>query len=57
MEIRHEGVIDMDLSAGLRDRFGLRHAVVVQAPEDDPHPRRFGPVRAPRVARDRQPEF
>jgi DNA-binding transcriptional regulator LsrR (DeoR family) len=36
IEIRHEGVIDVDLSARLRDRFGLRHAVVVQAPEDDP---------------------
>jgi DNA-binding transcriptional regulator LsrR (DeoR family) len=36
IEIRHEGVIDVDLSARLRDRFELRHAVVVQAPDDDP---------------------
>jgi DNA-binding transcriptional regulator LsrR (DeoR family) len=36
IEIRHEGVIDVDLSARLRDRFELAHAVVVQAPDDDP---------------------
>jgi DNA-binding transcriptional regulator LsrR (DeoR family) len=36
IEIRHEGVIDVDLSARLQDRFGLRHAVVVDTPDEDP---------------------
>jgi DNA-binding transcriptional regulator LsrR (DeoR family) len=36
IEIRHEGVIDVDLSARLRDRFELRHAVVVETPDLDP---------------------
>jgi DNA-binding transcriptional regulator LsrR (DeoR family) len=36
IEIRHEGVIDVDLSARLRDRFELQHAVVVATPDDEP---------------------
>jgi DNA-binding transcriptional regulator LsrR (DeoR family) len=36
IEIRHEGVIDVDLSARLQDRFGLQHTVVVDTPDDDP---------------------
>ena len=36
IEIRHEGVIDVDLSARLQDRFDLRHTVVVDTPDDDP---------------------
>jgi DNA-binding transcriptional regulator LsrR (DeoR family) len=36
IEIRHEGVIDVDLSAQLQDRFGLQHTVVVDTPDDDP---------------------
>ncbi len=35
IEIRHEGEIDVDLSARLQDRFGLRHSVVVDTPDDD----------------------
>jgi len=35
IEIRHQGVLDVDLSAQLRDRFGLQHAIVVDTPEDD----------------------
>jgi DNA-binding transcriptional regulator LsrR (DeoR family) len=35
IEIRHEGVIDVDLSAQLQDRFGLLHTVVVDTPDDD----------------------
>jgi DNA-binding transcriptional regulator LsrR (DeoR family) len=35
IEIRHEGAIDVDLSAQLRDRFGLRHSIVVDSPDDD----------------------
>jgi DNA-binding transcriptional regulator LsrR (DeoR family) len=35
-EIRNEGAIDVDLSARLRDRFGLQHAVVVDTPDDEP---------------------
>ena len=35
IEIRHEGVIDVDLSAQLQDRFGLQHTVVVDTPDDD----------------------
>ncbi len=36
IEIRHQGEIDVDLSARLRDRFGLQHAVVLDIPDDDP---------------------
>jgi DNA-binding transcriptional regulator LsrR (DeoR family) len=36
IEIRHQGEIDVDLSAQLRDRFALRHAVVIDMPDDDP---------------------
>ncbi|WP_138757330.1 sugar-binding transcriptional regulator [Modestobacter altitudinis] len=35
IEIRHQGEIDVDLSARLRDRCGLQHAVVVDVPDDD----------------------
>ncbi len=35
IEIRAEGGIDVELSARLRDRFGLQHSVVVDTPEDD----------------------
>ena len=35
IEIRHEGEIDVDLSAQLRDRFGLQHSIVVDTPDDD----------------------
>src|SRR3954469_22088066 len=35
IEIRHEGEIDVDLSAQVRDRFRLQHAVVVDTPDDD----------------------
>ena len=35
IEIRHAGVIDVDLSGRLQDRFGLEHAVVVDAPDDE----------------------
>ena len=35
IEIRHEGEIDVELSARLRDRYGLLHSVVVDSPEDD----------------------
>jgi DNA-binding transcriptional regulator LsrR (DeoR family) len=35
IEIRHEGEIDVDTSARLRDRFGLQHAVVLDIPDDD----------------------
>ncbi len=34
IEIRHQGVIDVDLSARVQDRFGLRHAIVVDTPDD-----------------------
>jgi DNA-binding transcriptional regulator LsrR (DeoR family) len=36
IEIRHEGLINVDLSARLQDGFGLQHAVVVNTPDDDP---------------------
>jgi DNA-binding transcriptional regulator LsrR (DeoR family) len=36
IEIRHDGEIDVDLSAQLRDRFGLQHSIVVDSPDDDP---------------------
>ena len=35
IEIRHQGEIDVDLSARLQDRFGLQHSVVVDTPDDD----------------------
>jgi DNA-binding transcriptional regulator LsrR (DeoR family) len=35
IEIRHPGHIDVDLSAQLQDRFGLRHSIVVDTPHDD----------------------
>lgn len=35
IEIRHAGVIDVDLSGRLQDRFGLEHAVVVDTAHGD----------------------
>jgi DNA-binding transcriptional regulator LsrR (DeoR family) len=35
IEIGHRGLIDVDLSARLRSRFGLEHAVVVDTRDDD----------------------
>ncbi len=35
IEIRAEGGIDVDLSARLRERFGLQHSVVLDVPDDD----------------------
>jgi DNA-binding transcriptional regulator LsrR (DeoR family) len=35
IEIRSQGEIDVDLSTRLQDRFGLQHAVVIDAPHDD----------------------
>jgi DNA-binding transcriptional regulator LsrR (DeoR family) len=35
IEIGSPGGIDVDLSARLKDRFGLQHAVVVDVPDDD----------------------
>jgi DNA-binding transcriptional regulator LsrR (DeoR family) len=35
IEIRHQGEIDVDLSARLQGRFGLRHSVVIDTPDDD----------------------
>lgn len=35
IEIRHQGGIDVDLSARLQERFGLQHSIVVDAPDDD----------------------
>jgi DNA-binding transcriptional regulator LsrR (DeoR family) len=34
IEIRHHGVLDVDLSARIQERFGLQHSVVVDAPEE-----------------------
>jgi DNA-binding transcriptional regulator LsrR (DeoR family) len=36
VEIRHEGVIEVDLSARLQESFELQHAVVVDTLDDDP---------------------
>jgi DNA-binding transcriptional regulator LsrR (DeoR family) len=35
IEIRHEGEIDVHLSARLQDRYGLQHSIVVDTPDDD----------------------
>jgi DNA-binding transcriptional regulator LsrR (DeoR family) len=40
IEIGRQGMIDVDLSARVQDRFGLRHAIVVDAPDDLPAPLR-----------------
>ena len=34
IEIRHQGEIDVDLSAQLQARFGLQHSVVIDTPDD-----------------------
>ena len=34
IEIGHPGLIDVDLSARIMDRFGMKHAVVVDTPDD-----------------------
>jgi DNA-binding transcriptional regulator LsrR (DeoR family) len=36
IEIGHAGTIDLDTSGRLAERFGLRHAIVVDTPDDDP---------------------
>ena len=36
IEIGHAGTIDVDTSGRLAERFGLRHAIVVDTPDDDP---------------------
>ncbi len=36
IEIRSDGEIDVELSARLGERFGLRHSIVVDTPDDDP---------------------
>src|SRR3954464_13906705 len=36
IEIRHQGEIDVDLSARLQERFRLRHSIVVDTPDDHP---------------------
>ena len=36
IEIRQQGLIDVDMSSQLQDKFGLQHAVVVDTPEADP---------------------
>ena len=36
IEIGHVGTIDVDTSGRLAERFGLRHAIVVDTPDDDP---------------------
>ena len=40
IEIGRQGPIDVDLSARVQDRFGLRHAIVVDTPDDLPAPLR-----------------
>src|SRR3954470_5848417 len=37
IEIRNEGIVDLDLSARFRETFGLQHAIVVDAPDDPAH--------------------
>jgi DNA-binding transcriptional regulator LsrR (DeoR family) len=34
IEIRHQGVIDVDLSARVQEKYGLRHAIVIDTPDD-----------------------
>src|SRR5919205_212563 len=36
IEIRYPGSVDVNLSARLRERYGLRHAVVVDTADEDP---------------------
>jgi len=36
IEIRHQGTIDVDLSAQVQNTFGLQHAVVVDTADEDP---------------------
>jgi DNA-binding transcriptional regulator LsrR (DeoR family) len=36
IEIGHAGTIDVDTSGRLAERFGLRHAIVIDTPDDDP---------------------
>src|SRR5918997_45317 len=35
IEIRHQGEIDVGLSARLQERFGLQHSIVIDTPDDD----------------------
>jgi DNA-binding transcriptional regulator LsrR (DeoR family) len=37
IEISYPGEVDLELSGRLQERFGLRHAVVVDTPDDDTH--------------------
>lgn len=34
IEIRHQGVIDVELSARVQNRFELQHAIIVDTPDD-----------------------
>ena len=36
IEIGHAGTIDLEISGRLAEHFGLRHAIVVDTPDDDP---------------------
>ena len=36
IEIRQQGLIDVDMSSRLQDKFGLQHVVVVDTPDADP---------------------
>lgn len=36
IEISYPGAVDLDLSGRLRDAFELRHAIVIDTPDDDP---------------------
>ncbi len=36
IEVGHAGTLDLDLSSRLQDRYGLRHAIVVDTPDEHP---------------------
>lgn len=58
IEIGRQGLLDVDLSARLQDRFGLRHAIVVDTPDDPAAPLRhhLGQVAAELLAEVVGPE-
>jgi DNA-binding transcriptional regulator LsrR (DeoR family) len=58
IEIGHKGRIDVDLSARMRARFGLTHAVVVDTTDDDAEPVRtqLGQVAAELLAEVIEPD-
>jgi DNA-binding transcriptional regulator LsrR (DeoR family) len=58
IEIGRQGPLDVDLSARLQDRFGLRHAIVVDTPDDPAAPLRhhLGQVAAELLAEVVGPE-